>query len=156
MVKAPFEGRQFEFLRDAIVASYHYEDLEQHLLFNMDRRLDEISVRDNLPNVAYRVLDTALREGWLEKLLCTFQNCIYPDVREVATRILDQYGSAPNGDTASPAQGVAAPRPAEAPGDGLAIPTRTSATWSGSGPSSTVPLCELTSRTCCPAAPAGS
>ncbi len=110
-----FDGRQLQLVRDAVVASYDYEVLEQDFRFKLDRRLEEISARDNLQNVAFRVLDRAEREGWLLKLFGMFQNSRYPGVREVVTRILVECGSPPGG-AAAPQPGAAA-----APGNGSAM-----------------------------------
>jgi len=90
--KVCVDGRQLQLIWNAMVVSYDVQALERDLLFALDRRLEAIvDLRDDLRNVAFKVLTAAMREGWLEDLLCMFKECIYPEVREVARRTLDQY-----------------------------------------------------------------
>lgn len=95
-IKVRVDGRQLRLIFEAVVACYDVQVLQQDLFFMLGRRLDGIAdVRDDLSNVAFKVLMTAVREGWLRELLCMLQECRYPEVKEVARRTLDQYGSAP-------------------------------------------------------------
>ncbi len=95
-IKVCVDGRQLKLIWDAMVASYDMQALERDLFFELDRRLDAIvGLRDDLRNVAFKVLTAAEREGWLPELLLMFKGCIYPDVCEVARRTLDQASLAP-------------------------------------------------------------
>ncbi len=81
---------QLKLISDALVANYDHQVLEQELFFELNKRLDEISAPDSLPNVVFRLLTAAEREGWLLELLRMFQNSSYPEVREAAARILSE------------------------------------------------------------------
>ena len=94
-------GRDLKLVRDAVIASYGYEDLEQDLRFKLNRRLDAVSRPGNLEYVVFQVLDRAEREGWLLELLDMFRNGSYPVVREIAERILGAHISVPGGSAAS-------------------------------------------------------
>jgi hypothetical protein len=107
------DGRKLLLVREAIVASYDLNVLEQDLRFNLNRRLWDISGPDNLSNVAFRVLDTAEREGWLRDLLIMLRGAKYPAVQEIATRVLVEYGPPANGGPTPPAP---PPSPAPLPG----------------------------------------
>jgi hypothetical protein len=94
-------GKELKLVRDAVIASYDYQDLEQDLRFELNRRLDVVSAPGNLEYVVFHVLDTAEREGWLRELLDMFRNGNYPAVREIAERILVAHISVPGGSAAS-------------------------------------------------------
>ena len=94
-------GKELKLVRDAVINSYGYDDLEQDLRFELDRRLDAVSARGNLKNVVFEVLDTAERQGWLRELLDMFRNGSYPAVREIAERILAEHIAVPGDSTAS-------------------------------------------------------
>ena len=108
-------GREIGLVRDAVICSYDYQDLEQYLLVELDQRLDVISAPGNFKDVVFRVLVTAGRQGWLWELLDMFRKGSYPAVREVAERILVAHISVPGGSTASES-GEASPG-ISAPGD---------------------------------------
>ncbi len=91
------DGRQLKLINDALVSSYDHEALDRDLLFELDKRLDEISAPDSLPNVVFRVLRAAQSQGWLLELLRMLQNSRYPEVREAATRMLTEVGSPQRG-----------------------------------------------------------
>jgi len=95
------DGQQLKLVRDAVVASYDYQALEQDLRFELDRRLDVVSAPGNLEYVAFQMLIRAEQEGWLRELLSMFRNGSYPAVKEIADRILVQHVSARGGSTAS-------------------------------------------------------
>jgi hypothetical protein len=89
-------GPERELVHAAVIASYTYDDLEQDLDFKLDRKLEDIVPPSNRREVAYRLLRTAEREGWLRDLLTMFANGKYPDVKEVAERTLRQHDSSPD------------------------------------------------------------
>jgi hypothetical protein len=109
------EGRQLRLVADAVESSYDYPALEQDLRFELDKRLDAISGPDSLRNITFRVLDRAEREGWLLGLLTMFRQGRYPEVRDVATRVLDQCA----GSTGAVGDGSGS-GPPEAAADGTA------------------------------------
>lgn len=86
------DGRRLLRIQEAIVASYDPTILEQDIRFKLNRRLSDISGPDSLPNMVYRVLDAAEREGWLIDLLTMLGDSRYPAVREIAARVLVEVG----------------------------------------------------------------
>ena len=94
-------GQELQLVYGAVMASYTYNDLARDLHFNLDKNLEEIVPPGNLKDVAYNLLRTANREGWLRDVLVMFVNGQYPGVKEMADRTLRTHDSSPDTPAAS-------------------------------------------------------
>ena len=84
-------GPQLKLIHTALLASYTSEALERDLLFELDRRLGDISDPDSLSNVVFRVLQAAQSQGWMLEFLRMLQKSEYPELRELAGQILIKH-----------------------------------------------------------------
>jgi Effector-associated domain 1 len=62
-------GRQFEEFTRALIDAYSLQRLREVLRFRLDKNLDAIALGDDLTAIVFRVIDTAEREGWTDRLL---------------------------------------------------------------------------------------
>jgi hypothetical protein len=64
------EGRQYQQLMDALTKAFPTPArLEQMLRVRLDRSLYEITVGENLPHMAFEIIQAAEAEGWLDQLV---------------------------------------------------------------------------------------
>jgi hypothetical protein len=65
------DSEQRKKLRDALISAFpEWSSLEQMLYFELGRNLNEITKDSNSPEVAFRLIQTAESQGWLEDLIC--------------------------------------------------------------------------------------
>src|SRR5262245_23120488 len=62
-------GRQMEALRDVLCAAFDQDSFGQMLRFRLDKVLSQVAGPGNFNGVVFRVIDTAVREGWLADLI---------------------------------------------------------------------------------------
>jgi Effector-associated domain 1 len=119
-------GPDIKLLHASVIASYDYQSLKQDLFYELDQRLELISADGNFETVVFQVLDAARRGGWLRNLLEMFREGKYPDVKEVAIRLLDRpappleaaaaLGAGPASVSDPPAQSHPTARTGDVPG----------------------------------------
>lgn len=62
-------GQQFEEFTRALIDAYSQADLRAMLRFRLDKNLDAIALGEDLTEIVFRVIETAEREGWTDRLL---------------------------------------------------------------------------------------
>ena len=68
-------GRQFEELQNALIDAFIDKvNLEQMLLFGLDKKLRAIADQGNLKDIIFKLIQTANTEGWVEDLACAAYN----------------------------------------------------------------------------------
>ncbi len=68
-------GKQIQELQNALIDAYPTKtSLEQMLLFELEKQLNTIADGDNLKDINFKLIQTAISEGWVEYLICAAYN----------------------------------------------------------------------------------
>jgi DNA-binding Xre family transcriptional regulator len=84
-------GQQYKQLQDALIAAFPTKfQLEQMLLFELEKKLDSIANGTNLQEIVFHLIKTALAEGWVEDLLnaALKSNPQNPQLQTIAQELL--------------------------------------------------------------------
>src|SRR6476619_733909 len=62
-------GKKMELLRDALCAAFDQNSFDEMLRFRLDKVRSQVAGPGAFSSVVFRVIDTAVREGWLPELI---------------------------------------------------------------------------------------
>ncbi|MEZ6142172.1 MAG: effector-associated domain EAD1-containing protein [Zavarzinella sp.] len=68
-------GRQIEALRDALCSAFDQDSLDQMLCFRLDKDRERLVGSGPRQAVVFKVINVAVREGWLAQLLHAAKSC---------------------------------------------------------------------------------
>lgn len=101
-------GHQIKLLVEEMARVYSYGRLALYLRTDFERDIETITLGDTtIQDVAFAVVDCALRESWIGRLLRSFTHGPYPSLAQAASLLLDS-STAPPGPLARPAAAPAA------------------------------------------------